>query len=110
MSTNLDYFMYTNVAFSVIGILIFIYCIILIKKILDLFPKAKMRREWTICIILIAIFITGYIINIIGILLNIEFILDIMQAFVYLFGAVFVLIVVRLSYKTYKLILESAKE
>ncbi|MHA1268452.1 MAG: hypothetical protein ACTSPY_01575 [Candidatus Helarchaeota archaeon] len=110
MTSNLEYFMYLNITCSIIGIVIFIYCILIIKKILNLFPKAKMRREWSISAILVGIFTGGYIINIIGILLNIEFILDIMQSFVYLFGAIFVFIIVRLSYKTYKLILESAKE
>jgi len=77
---------------------------------LNLFPKAKMRREWIINIILISIFLVGYIVNIIGVITNNVPLLQVMQGFVYLFGALFVFIVIRLSYKTYKLILKSAQD
>lgn len=106
----MDPFSILNLVFSIAGMAIFIYCIFIIRKILKLFPKAKMRREWIINIILILIFTVGYGVNIIAVVLNIQIILIIMTAFVYLFGAIFVFIVIRLSYNTYKLILASAKE
>jgi len=99
-----------NIIFSIIGIGLFSYCVLIVRKILQLFPKAKMRREWIINAILIMIFIVGYIVNIIAITLSLTAMLNIMVAFVYLFGAVFVFIIIRLSYKTYKLIIKSAKE
>ncbi|MBD3227041.1 MAG: hypothetical protein GF329_02550 [Candidatus Lokiarchaeota archaeon] len=106
----MDPFSILNLIFSIIGMCIFVYCIFVIRKILKLFPKAKMRKDWIINIILILIFTVGYGVNIIAVIFAIDILLIIMQAFVYLFGAIFVFIVIRLSYKTYKLIIESAKE
>ncbi len=99
-----------NIIFSCVGIGLFLFCLFIVKKILYLFPKAKMRKDWKVISILIAIFTAGYGVNIIGILLEIADFLTIMQAFVYLFGAIFVFIVIDLSYRTYKLIIESAEE
>ena len=101
---------YLNLIFSCIGIAIFLICLLIIKKILQLFPKAKMRKDWKIISLLIIIFIGGYFVNILAIILELVDILVIMQAFVYLFGAIFVFLVIDLSYRTYKLILESAAE
>ena len=97
-----------NVAFSIAGIIIFIICEIIIIKILNLFPKAKMRLDWKVNFILILFFICGYLVNIIALLLNITVILMFMQAFVYIFGAIFVLVVINLSYRTYKILIKTA--
>jgi len=99
-----------NIAFSVIGIFLFLYCIIVVRKILNLFPKAKMRKDWTIINILIIFFVIGYAINISALITNNILVLTFMQSFVYLFGAVFVVIVIQLSYRTYKIIVKSAED
>jgi len=99
-----------SIIFSCIGICLFLICLLIVKKILDLFPKAKMRKDWKVIAILILIFTAGYGVNILAILLELADVLVIMQAFVYLFGAVFVLLVIQLSYRTYKLIVKSAQE
>ncbi|MHA1894599.1 MAG: hypothetical protein ACTSX4_08870, partial [Candidatus Helarchaeota archaeon] len=96
----LDFYELINMICSIIGILIFTYGEYLVIKILELFPKAKMRRDWKIIFILIIFFICGYVINIISLLCEITLIITFMQAFVYIFGAIFVFIVIRLSYKT----------
>jgi hypothetical protein len=99
-----------GIIFSLIGMGLFLFSLIIVRKILSLFPKAKMRKDWKLIAILIGIFTVGYIVNIIAILLSLADVLVVMTAFVYLFGAIFVLIVIQLSYRTYKLILESAEE
>ena len=98
-----------GIAFSVIGLALFLYCLLVVRNILNLFPKAKMRRDWMIIGILIAFFSVGYAVNIWALLAN-PAILVYMQSFVYLFGAVFVFVVIQLSLRTYKLILKSAEE
>ncbi|MFX1451238.1 MAG: hypothetical protein ACFFCM_10375 [Promethearchaeota archaeon] len=105
----LDLLGYLNIICAIIGILLFTYCISIVLKILKLFPKAKMTRDWKIINILIIFFLIGYAINILAVILELSPILIIMQAFVYAFGALFVLIVVRLSYKTYKILIEAAE-
>ncbi len=105
-----DFYGYLNIACATIGMLIFIYCIIIVNNILKLLPKAKINKNWKVIGILICFFVVGYIINIIAVLLENNIILLIMQSLVYLFGAVFVLLVVRLSFKTYKILVESAEE
>jgi O-antigen/teichoic acid export membrane protein len=97
-------------AFSVIGMILFLYCLVVVRKILDLFPKAKMRKDWMIIGILIAFFAIGYAVNIWALLANNLPVQTFMQSFVYLFGAIFVFVVIQLSFRTYKLILKSAEE
>ena len=96
--------------FSVLGLILFLYCLLVVRKILQLFPQAKMRKDWMIIGILIGFFAIGYAVNIWALLTENLLVQSFMQSFVYLFGAIFVLVVIQLSYRTYKLILKSAKE
>ncbi len=88
----------------------FTYCISIVKQILKLFPQVKTRKNWKVIILLIIFFLFGYLINIIAILLNVTELLIVMQAFVYVFGALFVMLVVTLSRKTYQNVLDSTIE
>lgn len=96
--------------FSVLGLILFLYCLLVVRKILQLFPQAKMRKDWMIIGILIGFFAIGYAVNIWALLTENLLVQSFMQSFVYLFGAIFVVVVIQLSYRTYKLILKSAKE
>ena len=96
--------------FSVLGLILFLYCLLVVSKILQLFPQAKMRKDWMIIGILIGFFAIGYAVNIWALLTENLLVQSFMQSFVYLFGAIFVVVVIQLSYRTYKLILKSAKE
>jgi len=100
---------YLNLICAIIGIVLFIYSNWIILKILKMFPKAKIRRDWKIINTLIIFFVGGYIVNIIAVLLNNTPVILAMQAFVYAFGAFFVFLIIRLSYKTYKIIIEASK-
>lgn len=106
----IDFFGWLNISCAIIGATIFGLCIVMVIKIIKLFPNAKMTKDWKIINILIIFFLFAYLLNIIAVIQNWTSILLIMQALVYLFGAIFVFIVVRLSLKTYKLLLETAKE
>jgi hypothetical protein len=106
----MEYYSILNIVCAIAGMLIFIYCIQIVSKILLHFPNAKMNKSWKVIRILIAFFLIGYILNILAVLLELNEVLLIMQALVYLFGALFVFIVVRLSYKTYQLLKQSAEE
>ena len=93
--------------FSIIGALVFLYCIYLSWKIIKLFPEgSKTIKYWYVAIFLIAVFFLGYLFNILVIYLGETELQQFMTAFVYLLGAVFVLVVVWVSYKTYKIILQ----
>ena len=99
-----------GIAFSVAGLILFLYCLLVVRKILQLFPQAKMRKDWMIIGVLIAFFAIGYAVNIWALFTENLLVQSFMQSFVYLFGAIFVVVVIQLSYRTYKLILKSAKE
>ena len=107
---SLGTYEYINIIGAGVGLIILMYCVLYTNKILKLIPEAKVVKNWKIIKILILFFLVGYVANIIAIFTELDAFLIIMQAFVYFFGAVFVLMVVRLSYKTYKLIIESANE
>ena len=105
-----DIFSILNIVCAVVGGLIFVFSTLQVNKILKLFPSSRMTKDWKIIRILIVFFLVGYILNIIAVLQDLQSVLLVMQALVYLFGALFVLMVIRLSLKTYKVILKTAGE
>lgn len=107
---SLDLFDWLNITTAVVGALVFIFCIGMVFNIIKLFPNARMTRDWKVINILIGFFLVGYLLNIIAVINAWTSVLLVMQAFVYLFGAIFVFIVVRLSLRTYKIIIESANK
>ena len=109
MTLSLDWNFYLNLVCSIGCIIIFLYCLYIIKKIRSLFPGTKLIKKWQIIQALIILFLFGYIFNIIFLGLGFIEIVTIMTAIVYIFGALFVLIIVNLSYNTYKLILSESK-
>lgn len=90
---------------SISGAAFFIISLFIITKIKGLFPGSKINRKWIIIQMLIILFLFGYVFNIIFLALNMLDIIAVMTAIVYIFGALFVLIVINLSFKTYKTIL-----
>lgn len=91
----------------VIGIIVFSICIYLMLKIISLFPKdAKISRYWKIAFSLVALFTIGYIVALVSIIIDFEIINQIMTPIVYVFGSLFVLIMVLLSLRTYKMVMK----
>ena len=101
---------YGIIGASIVGILIFIYSALKIVAIMNLLPKeSKTRTYWLYAILLIVLFGLGYFFSIVVILTDNKGLLDSITPVIYLFGSIFVLIVVLVSYRTYKAILESAE-
>jgi len=100
---------YLSLICSLGGIVFFIYSLYIISKIKDLFPGAKLIKKWVLIQILIIIFLIGYIFNIIFLTLELTDLIVLMVAIVYIFGALFVAIIINLGYKTYRLILLESK-
>jgi len=98
----LDWYFYFSLICSIGGVTFFIISLFLIIKIKELFPATKLIKKWVIIQVLILLFLCGYIFNIISLYFELTTFTNIMVAIVYIFGALFVLIVVNLSYKTYK--------
>lgn len=70
-----------------------------------MFPAgAKAIKKWNLIQILIYGFLAGYVMNIIFLALGASGIVLIMTAIVYLFGGLFVNMIINLSFKTYKII------
>ena len=90
---------------SISGAAFFVISLFIITKIKGLFPGSKINKKWIIIQLLIILFLFGYVFNIIFLALNMPDILAAMTAIVYIFGGLFVLIVINLSFKTYKTIL-----
>jgi hypothetical protein len=101
----LDLNFYFSLFCSIGGIIFFILSLLIVIKIKELFPATKLVKKWVIIQILIVLFLGGYVFNIIFLALEMTAITNIMVAIVYIFGGLFVLLVVNLSYKTYKEIL-----
>jgi len=70
-----------------------------------MFPAgAKAIKKWNFIQILIYGFLAGYVLNIIFLAIDLNDFVLVMTAIVYLFGGLFVNIVINLSFKTYKII------
>lgn len=101
----LDWNFYFNLVCSIGGMTFFIISLIIIRKIKNLFPGGNITKKWIIIQALILLFLVGYVLNIVFLALEMTGLVQFFTALVYIFGALFVLIIVHLSYKTYKLIL-----
>lgn len=108
---TLDMNFYFSLFCSIGGIVFFILSLLIIIKIKELFPATKLIKKWVIIQLLIIMFLFGYVFNIIFLILELTGVTNIMVAIVYIFGGFFVLIIVNLSYKTYKeIVLGSSKK
>ncbi|MHA1985476.1 MAG: hypothetical protein ACW98D_02455 [Promethearchaeota archaeon] len=103
MSYDLTF--YFNIACSIGGIVFFVYSMILIRKIKKLFPGSSVTKKWLLRQFLIVIFLFGYGFNIVFLIMDLTEIITIMTAMVYIFGGLFVFIIIKLVYNTYKTIL-----
>ena len=104
-----DLIFYLNLIASVGGIFFFLYSLILIRKIKKLFPKGSVSKKWFFREFLIVVFLFGYIFNIIFHIYGLTELLEYMTAMVYLFGGLFVFIIIKLVHKTYDTILKESK-
>jgi hypothetical protein len=98
----LDWSFYLNLAFSIGGICFFILSLRIIIKIKEMFPGSPVIKKWNTMMILIYIFLAGYVFNILFLALELTAITTVMTAIVYVFGGLFVYLIINLSYKTYK--------
>ena len=102
---SFDWNFFLNLICSIGGILFFINSSLIIKKIKEMFPAgAKAIKKWNLIQILIYGFLAGYVLNIIFLAIDLNDFVLVMTAIVYLFGGLFVNIVINLSHKTYKVI------
>lgn len=105
--TQIDYF---SIGASLLGIVLFLYSAWVGLKIIKLLPEqSKTKKNWYVAVVLILMFLLGYIVNIIAILGAMAELQKFMVPVVYVFGAIFVLIMTTLSFRTYKIILESTE-
>lgn len=104
---SIDYF---YIVASIIGLVIFAYSALKVQGIMNLLPKeSKTKTYWLYALGLIFLFMLGYLFSILVIFTNNKAFLDTITPVIYIFGAVFVFIMVTISFRTYKVILESAE-
>jgi hypothetical protein len=92
-----------NFIFSCLGIALFLYSLLIIRRIKRLFPKAKIMKYWVICSFFIVFFVIGYIVNIFAIIYDISILNEI-------FESIFVVGVLATSHLTYRLIKKSIQD
>ncbi|MFW9991745.1 MAG: hypothetical protein ACFFD4_06770 [Candidatus Odinarchaeota archaeon] len=99
-----------NIGCSIVGFALFAYSYSYISKILKILENTQIVKRWRFAQLLVGFFSIGYLINIPLVFLVDLNLLLIIQGLVYLFGALFVLLVFATSYKTYRIIYEIAGE
>ncbi|MFW9915505.1 MAG: hypothetical protein ACFFGZ_07820 [Candidatus Thorarchaeota archaeon] len=93
-----------SAACSAIGFVIFTWALLYSRKIVSLLKDTRIVKKWRIASILVAFFSFGYVINI-PLIFIVDFeLLLIIEGLIFLFGAIFVLLVFAIAYQTYNLI------
>jgi hypothetical protein len=100
----LDLLFFITLACSIAGITFFLYSLVIIRKIKSLFPSGTIGKKWNMIQTLIIIFLFGYVFNIIFNAIDFIEVVVVMTAIVYIFGGFFVMIIINLSYRTYRII------
>lgn len=95
---------------SVISIILLLYCLYLTEKIKKLFPGGNIVKKWIVMQVIIIIFIFFYVLGLIFIFNPDPSITYVISGILNLFTGFFVLIIVNLTYRTYKIILYKNKE
>jgi ABC-type Co2+ transport system permease subunit len=94
---------------SIIGAIFFIVAIVYEIKIMDKVKKLKAYKKWQLLTFFTAFFFLGYVVNILSLLFGWTDVAAIFGALVYAMGGAFVLLVVYVSFTTYKVIFEAAE-
>ena len=99
-----------SITSSIIGAVLFIYAIKIEMEIIGRLKQLKNPNKWKFAMGFTAFFTIGYIINILCIVMGWELAKEIFGALVFLFGAIFLVLVISISNKTYKAIFNAAEE
>lgn len=94
---------------SIIGAGLFVVAASYEVQIIKKLDQLKKANKWKIALGLTMFFFIGYIVSIIGVLDENMLLLQVFNALVYLFGAVFLLLVIMISFRTYSVIFDVAE-
>ncbi len=93
-----------NVVACILGFILFVKSWTYSRKIQDLLAETQIVKKWRFATFLVGLFSAGYLVNIVLVFFYSLETLLVVEGIVFFFGAVFVLIVFDLAYKTYDLI------
>ncbi|MHA1448828.1 MAG: hypothetical protein ACTSP4_05335 [Candidatus Hodarchaeales archaeon] len=110
MAGDLLIYQLISVMCSAIGFALIVSSFFYIRSTLAILKKAKIYKRWRIIQYLTIFFSFGYLGNIILVFFVDLPSLLLLQGFIYLFGAIFVLLVLSTANKTYKVIYDIAGE
>ncbi len=88
-----------------IGIAFFILCFILIEKIIKLFPGGKIVKKWRVMQLLLILFSVIYIVDWFFWIYDFHNALFIIGGIIRISTGILIALIIRLFYKTYKIIL-----
>lgn len=93
---------------SSIGALLFMAAVYFEFKIIKKLRQIKKPISWSFLTFFTIFFILGYIVNVVSIIGEYVLLQQVFGALVFLFGAIFLLTVIVVSYKTYNAIFDAA--
>jgi len=94
---------------SGIGAILFIVAVVFELKIINKLKQIKKPVSWNFLTFFTIFFFLGYVVNIVSIIFEYVEIQQIFGALVFLFGGVFVLLIIIVSFNTYGAIFEAAE-
>lgn len=99
-----------NIVLSILGAILFIVSVIYEIRTIRLLNAIQKGGKWKFAAVLTGLFFFGYLANIYSILTANVTLQSMFNAIVYLFGGMFVLLVVTISHSTYQAIFEAAEK
>lgn len=94
---------------SIIGAIFFIIAIVYETKIMSKVKKLKAYKKWLLLTFFTGFFFLGYVVNLLSLYFRWTDVAAVFGALVYAMGGAFVLLVVYISFTTYKVIFEAAE-
>ncbi|QEE16937.1 hypothetical protein DSAG12_02768 [Promethearchaeum syntrophicum] len=94
---------------SSIGAVLFLVAVIFELKIIKKLKQIKKSVSWNILTFFTIFFILGYVVNIVSIIGEFLVLQQVFGALVFLFGAIFLLLIIIVSYNTYGAIFDAAE-
>jgi uncharacterized protein with PQ loop repeat len=107
---ELDYIDILGLICSIVGALIFLIAIKSEFSIIKKLKAIKKPHSWQMATGFTIFFFFGYVINVIAILAEFTVLREVFGSLIFMFGAIFLVLVVSISDKTYSAIFDAAEE
>ena len=106
----MDWIDILSILCSIGGAVLFVYALMLEQQIIAKLKKIKQPHSWQMAMGLTAFFLVGYIVNIVAVVAELHELQMVFGALIFLFGGIFLSLVISISLKTYTAIFAAVED